>query len=132
MLQRDYIQRLIREFMAALQRFLEKKEVGERRQALEDLYKEYFGDYAFFHTSTLDELMDFFSQYPEAERLDRMEMLAELYYAEADLLSEPLRTSQLELTYSLFDFIDRHSSTFSISRMEKKRIIKDRESLDLA
>lgn len=124
MLQRDYISRLIREFMAALQRYLEKKEVSERRQALEDLYKQYFGDYAFFHTSTIDELMDFFSQYPESERLDRMEMLAELYYAEADLLSEPQRTSQLDLTYTLLDFIDRHSSTYSISRMEKKRLIK--------
>lgn len=124
MLQRDYISRLIREFMAALQRYLEKEEVGERRQALEDLYKEYFGDYVFFHTSSLDELMDFFNQYPEAERLDRMEMLAELYYAEADLLSEPFRTSQLDLTYRLLDFIDHHSTTFSIGRMEKKRKIK--------
>lgn len=32
MLQRDYIQRLIREFMAALERMLEKKEVEERRE----------------------------------------------------------------------------------------------------
>lgn len=119
MLQRDYISRLIREFMAALQRYLEKEEVGERRQALEDLYKEYFGDYAFFHTTTIEELMDFFNQYPEAERLDRMEMLAELYYAEADLLSEPTRSSQLELAYSLFDFINHHSTTFSIERMDK-------------
>lgn len=31
MLQRDYIQRLIREFMAALERMLEKKEVEVRR-----------------------------------------------------------------------------------------------------
>ena len=29
MLQRDYIQRLIREFMAALERMLEKKEDGK-------------------------------------------------------------------------------------------------------
>ena len=31
MLQRDYIQRLIREFMAALERMLEKKEVDVRK-----------------------------------------------------------------------------------------------------
>ena len=31
MLQRDYIQRLIREFMAALERMLEKKEVEVRQ-----------------------------------------------------------------------------------------------------
>lgn len=125
MLQRDYISRLIREFMAALQRYLENGNLNERRQALEDLYKEYFGDCSFFHTATLDELMDFFEQYPQAERIDRMEMLAELYYAEADLLSEPMRTSQLELAYCLFDFIDHHTTTFSIERMEKKLAIKE-------
>ena len=32
MLQRDYISRLIREFMAALQRYLEKNEAGARRK----------------------------------------------------------------------------------------------------
>ena len=34
MLQRDYIQRLIREFMAALERMLEKKEVEVRREKI--------------------------------------------------------------------------------------------------
>ena len=36
MLQRDYIQRLIREFMAALERMLEKKEVEVRREKIRD------------------------------------------------------------------------------------------------
>ncbi len=38
MLQRDYIQRLIREFMAALERMLEKKEVEVRREKIKELY----------------------------------------------------------------------------------------------
>ena len=41
MLQRDYIQRLIREFMAALERMLEKKEVEERREKIRELYNQY-------------------------------------------------------------------------------------------
>ena len=36
MLQRDYIQRLIREFMAALERMLEKKEVEVRREKIKE------------------------------------------------------------------------------------------------
>ena len=43
MLQRDYIQRLIREFMAALERMLEKKEVEVRREKIRELYNQYVG-----------------------------------------------------------------------------------------
>lgn len=125
MLQRDYISRLIREFMAALQRYLEKDEISERRNALEDLYRQYFGDYAFYHTATLDEIMDSFTKYPTEERASRIEMLAELYYAEADMLSEPTRTNQLNLAYSLFDFIDHNGKTFSFDRLAKMNKIRN-------
>lgn len=126
MLQRDYISRLIREFMAALQRYLEKDEISERRRATAELYRQYFGDYTFYHTSTLDEIMKSFEKYPAEERAGRIEMLAELYYAEADMLSEPVRSQQLELAYSLFEFIDRNGRTFSFDRLDKmKRIQKE-------
>ena len=64
MLQRDYIQRLIREFMAALQRLLEKKEVGERQEEVRRLFTQYMGDYAFFHTASLDDIMRWFEPRP--------------------------------------------------------------------
>ena len=48
-----------------------------------------------------------------------MEMLAELYYAEADDRPEPFRTQQLDMALSLFRFIDAHSRTFSIDRQNK-------------
>ena len=124
MLQRDYIQRLIREFMAALQRLLEKKEVGERQEEVRRLFTQYMGDYAFFHTASLDDIMRWFEKYNEEERLDRIGMLAELYYAEADTMSEPVRTGILERAFMLFDFIDRHGRTFSLDRMEKMEAIK--------
>ena len=124
MLQRDYIQRLIREFMAALQRLLEKKEVGERQEEVRRLFAQYMGDYAFFHTASLDDIMRWFEKYHEEERLDRIGMLAELYYAEADTMSEPVRTGILERAFMLFDFIDRHGRTFSLDRMEKMEAIK--------
>ena len=124
MLQRDYISRLIREFMAALQRNLEKDEIRERRHAIEDLYRQYFGDYTFYHISSIDEIMQSFERYPAEERLSRIEMLAELYFSEADLLTEPMRTNQLDLAYRLFDFINRNSKTYSFDRINKMKQIK--------
>lgn len=119
MLQRDYIQRLIREFMAALQRLVEKDEIKDRQAAVHELFSRYLGDSTFFNTAPLDDVMHWFEKYPEDERLERIEMLAELYYAEADDMSEPVRTEILERAFMLFDFIDRHSRTFSIERKEK-------------
>lgn len=119
MLQRDYIQRLIREFMAALQRLIEKKEIGQRQEEVRRLFTQYLGDYAFFHTASMDDVMQWFGKYPEEERLDRITMLAELYYAEADTLSEPTRTAVLDRAYMLFDFVDRHSRTYSPERLKK-------------
>lgn len=125
MLQRDYIQRLIREFMAALQRLLEKKEVGERQEEVRRMFTQYMGDYAFFHTASLDDIMRWFEKYNEEERLDRIGMLAELYYAEADTMSEPMRTDVLDKAFLLFDFIDRHSRTYSPERLKKMREIEN-------
>ena len=124
MLQRDYIQRLIREFMAALQRLIEKDEAKDRQAAVREMFTQYLGDCAFFHTATLDDVMLWFEKYPEEERLSRMEMLAELYYAEADTMSEPVRTDILQRAFMLFDFIDRHSRTFSLDRLKKMDAIE--------
>ena len=55
MLQRDYIQRLIREFMAALERMLEKKEVEVRREKIKELYNQYVGPYAFYSIATSED-----------------------------------------------------------------------------
>ena len=126
MLQRDYIQRLIREFVAALQRLLEKKEVGERQEEVRRLFTQYMGDYAFFHTASLDDIMRWFEKYNEEERLDRIGMLAELYYAEADTMSEPMRSDVLDKAFLLFDFIDRHSRTYSPERLKKMREINEK------
>ena len=126
MLQRDYIQRLIREFMTALQRLIEKKEVGQRQEEVRRLFTQYMGDYAFFHIGSIDDVMQWFERYHEEERLDRMSMLAELYYAEADTMSEPVRTEVLDRAFMLFDFVDRHSRTYSPERLKKMNEITEK------
>lgn len=124
MLQQDYIMRLIREFMAALERVLEKKEIKSRRETVEKLYEQYVGPYDFYHIMPLDDIMQSFTRYPEEERLFRMEMLAELYYVEADMLSEPTRTNVMRLALNLFELIDRNSNTFSFDRRRKIEELK--------
>lgn len=124
MLQQDYIMRLIREFMAALERMLEKKEIKSRRETVEKLYEQYVGPYDFYHIMPLDDIMQSFTRYPEEERLFRMEMLAELYYVEADMLSEPTRTNVMRLALNLFVLIDRNSNTFSFDRRRKIEELK--------
>lgn len=119
MLERDYIMRLIREFMAALQRFLEKPETNRGLDEIKELYRQYVGDYTFYHTASLDEVMESMEQYAAAERLPRLEMLSELYYQEADMQPLPFRYMLLDKAYKLFSFISEHDKTYSFDRIRK-------------
>ena len=125
MLQRDYIQRLIREFMSALERMLEKKEVETRREKIKELYDQYVGPYAFYSIATIDDVMKAMAGIDDEEkRLSKMDMLAELYYYEADTVGQPMRDELLNKAYMLFDYIETHGNTFSIDRRNKMERIK--------
>ena len=69
MLQQDYILRLIREFMAALAKALEKKEFTARREELRQLYNQYVGPYSFYFTAPIDDVFDAIGQEEEQKRL---------------------------------------------------------------
>lgn len=128
MLQRDYILRLIREFMAALERMLEKKEVADRREEIKQLYEQYVGPYALYHNATTDEVLLALAGIDEEQRLPRMEMLAELFYAEADTVSNPERDFLLEKAFALFSIIERDGKTYSLKRRWKMQDIQERIS----
>ena len=66
------------------------------------------------------------ASYDESQRLERMEMLAELYYAEADTVSGPDRDFLLDKAFALFGFIESHGKTFSMDRRYKMRLIEQR------
>ena len=71
--------------------------------------------------------MQALQSFDENERLDRMGMLAELYYAEADTTGDPSeRNFLLEKAFNLFDFIDYHGQVFSLDRQEKMADIQRR------
>ena len=125
MLQRDYIQRLIREFMAALERMLEKNEVEVRREKIKELYDAYVGPYAFYSIATIDDVMKAMAGIADEEkRLSKMNMLAELYYHEADMVGQPTRDELLNKAFMLFDYVETHGDTFSIERRQKMESIK--------
>lgn len=123
MLERDYIMRLIREFAEALE-LLKKKDLRKQKDEIRRMYDQYVGSYTFYFTATVGEVMQSMEQFPAGQRLQRMEMLAELYYAEAGMHSQPFRTMLLEKALALFSFIDRHDRTFSFDRLGKISRIK--------
>lgn len=124
MLERDYIMRLIREFMAALERMLEKKEVTTRREELKKLYEQYIGPYAFYFTASIDKVIESLSQESEERRFYKLEMLAELYNAEADMVSKPEADILLRKAFALYDYQENHSKTYSLDRIRKMNDIE--------
>ena len=119
MLERDYIMRLVREFAEALELLLNKKDRDTQREEIRTMYTRYVGPYEFYHTAAVEDVMQSFEQYPEEERLNRMEMLAELYYVETSLVSGPVREMMLGKALAIFDFVDSHDRTYSLTRIEK-------------
>lgn len=121
MIQRDYFIRLIQEFMAAVTRFLEKKE-GEDKKDLEmkDLYRQYVGIYDVIRNLSFEELLTYAQeQWEEKQRIQRLEMVAELYYAEACYKGEPLHAILLDKAWKVFDYVNTHGADYSIDRMQK-------------
>lgn len=124
MLQRDYFIRIIQEFMAALAAFLEK-EKDTPDKGLKELYRQYVGDYDTLRNLTTDELLGYAKeQWKAEERVDRIEMVAELLYAEASLRQNPLRDMLMQKAFRSFDYVDTHSNTFSIGRKQKMATIQ--------
>lgn len=123
MLQRDYIMRLIHEFYEALELFL-NKDVSKRKEEIQKMYDQYVGPYAFYHTAAIEDVMKSMEQFDEKERLPRLEMLAELYYDESELMVGPMRTIMLKKALFLFDFLDHHARTFDMNRLNKMNKIK--------
>lgn len=130
MLQRDYFIRLIEEFNAAISRFLTKKDDELKRDKdLKDLYRQYVGEYDDLRNLSVDELLTYAKeQWEEEERIDKINMVAELLYAEGSYKGQPLRQMLMEKSYRLFDYVEANGSTFSIDRRQKMEAM--RQELD--
>ena len=126
MLQQDYFIRLIEEFNAAISRFLTKKEDDMKRDnELKDLYRQYVGEYDDLRNLSVDELLRYAKeQWDENERIDKINMIAELLHAEASYKGQPLRQMLLEKAYALFYYVEANDSTFSIDRRQKMEAMR--------
>jgi type I site-specific restriction-modification system R (restriction) subunit len=121
MLERDYFIRILQEFEAAVQAFLEKNEGKQKDTMLKELYHRYLGKYELLRNMTLEEAIGYAQDnWKEEERIERLEMLAQLWYYEGDLMgSKPLRDLLLDKAFTLLDYVDQRSSTYSMSRKQK-------------
>ena len=126
MLQRDYFIRLIEEFNAAISRFLTNKDEDLKRDKdLKDLYRQYVGEYDDLRNLSVDELLTYAKeQWDEEERIDKINMVAELLYAEGSYKGQPLRQILLEKAYALFYYVEANDSTFSIDRRQKMEAMR--------
>lgn len=126
MLQRDYFLRIIQEFMAALAKFLEKKETEDKHdESLRELYRQYVGSYDVLRNLSFDELLAYAqNEWNDDERMQRLEMMAELLYAEGSYKQAPLRQLLLDRAYQVFDYVDVNGNLFSITRRQKMTAIR--------
>ena len=125
MLQRDYFIRIIEEFMAALGRFLEKKVDERTDEDLKELYRQYVGSYDVLRNLSFDEIIKYSKeQWRPEERINRLDMLAELLYAEGSYKTNPLRDMLLNKAYQLFDYVETNGNTFSLRRRQIMREIE--------
>lgn len=126
MLQRDYFIRLIEEFNAAISRFLTNKDDDLKRDKdLKDLYRQYVGEYEDLRNLSVDELLTYAKeQWDEEERIDKINMVAELLYAEGSYKVQPLRQMLMSKSYRLFDYVEANGSTFSIDRRQKMEVMR--------
>lgn len=102
--------------------------MADRREEIKQLYEQYVGPYALYHNATIDEVLLALAGMDDEQRLPRMEMLAELFYAEADTVSNPERDFLLEKAFALFSIIEREGKTYSLKRRWKMQDIQERIS----
>ncbi|WP_449303966.1 hypothetical protein [Prevotella aurantiaca] len=119
MIQQDYFLRLVEEFATALAVMMKKKE-DERDDILKDMYRQYIGDYTMLRNMSVEELICYANnEWDDKERIDRLEMLAELLYAEGSYKTNPLRSMLLNKAYLLFAYVDEKQSVYSVERKKK-------------
>lgn len=126
MLERDYFFKIIEEFAVAIQRFLNKKKEQQTDEEIQDLYRQYVGDYDILRNLTIEEAIDYARQeWEDYRQLEKLKMLADLWYTEGAIKQQPLRDILLTKSFKLFDYIDGRDKTFSLLRQQKMTKIRE-------
>ena len=126
MLERDYFLKIIEEFAVAIQRFLNKKKEQQTDEEIQDLYRQYVGDYDILRNLTVEEAIDYARQeWEDYRQLEKLKMLADLWYTEGAIKQQPLRDILLTKSFKLFDYIDGRDKTFSLLSQQKMTKIRE-------
>lgn len=124
MLQRDYIMRLLQDFVEALEKLVEergKHDGPELQLQLQSIYRAYFNHpHTFYYNQDAEYILNDLGQnYGDEELLTRIEMLSELLYQDALLKESEEQKYLLRKSLFLLIYLDEHSDTFSFERRGK-------------
>lgn len=133
MLQRDYILRLARQFVEALEKLVEerkKKDDTELQLQFQSIYRTYFNHpHTFYYDQDAEYILNDLGQnYEGEELLVRIDMLSELLYQDALLKVPAEQHFLLKKSLFLLKYMDEHSDTFSLERRRKISEIEEKIS----
>lgn len=122
MLRRDYIMKMLQDLFAAVSRLLSEgnASLSERQKDLLALYTMLGNNADFFRQSHVDDIMLSLTEF-EDDYIERVEMLAEIMYADAliggnsDGQIEDLRRKSLHL----YSYVEKHSDAFNMVRQQR-------------
>lgn len=123
MLRRDYLLKMLQELTAALARMLhdDERTLTERQKELMALYRMLGRDAEYFRSSTTDEILAELASQGDDGYLQRIEMAAELLYADSHLFvgSHNLLTDIRRRALDLYEYLDQRSDDFSLTRTQR-------------
>ena len=133
MYQKDFILRMLEmigDLVAGIFGLIKKGEFQQASQSLNNAYFEFLkNDAALFRSIPKEKLTDELVREHNYTN-DHLEILSELFYAEAELLfakeSHPDSLEYYEKTLVLLEFVNKESNSFSIERQSKTGLIQDR------
>jgi hypothetical protein len=133
MYQKDFILRMIEmlgELVAGILGFIRKGEFPKAAKALENAYYDFLKeDASFFRNIPKEKLTEELLQKHNYTN-GHLEILAELFYAEAELLYAEGKQAESKVFYDkalfLFEFIEKETETYSIDQTSKVSTIQDR------
>ncbi|HQN92919.1 MAG TPA: hypothetical protein PLQ09_02290 [Prolixibacteraceae bacterium] len=129
MIRKDYLMRLLKEFLDGLTELLTHAKNENNEQILartEGFYPTYLNqNRSFFIENSLSEIIPSIITENEEESAIKCEMLAELLFLDANHMQDK---DKQEDTYKkilfFFDYAEQHSTTFSENRMSKIATLK--------
>ena len=133
MYQRDYILRMIEmlaRLIAGILKLIKSGDMNQASQALQNAYGVAFQNESLtLKTIPEEELIETLLQVHNYTT-GHLEMLAELFFAEAGLLLAEKKYAQSMLFYrkslSLYEYIDRETHSYSQERQDRMKEIKER------